>query len=68
MGVGEGVVAVSAACECMCGTHGSGGLSSADNVLGMHVGREVGGVGGVCEMCMCLAQCGVEGVESEWVI
>ena len=59
---------MSAGCECMCGTHGLGGWSSADNVLGMHVGRGVRGVVGVCEMCMCLAQCGVECVESEWVI
>ena len=50
---GPGVVAVSA---CMSGTHGSGVLSSTGDVL-------VRGVGGVCDMCMCLAQGGV----GEWM-
>ena len=34
---------------CMSGTHGSGVLSSTRDVL-------VRGVGGVCDMCMCLAR------------
>ena len=34
-------------------TRGSGVLSSAGDVLEMSVW---GGVGGVCDMCMCLAQ------------
>ena len=55
MGSGGGVVAVSA---CMCGTRGSGVLSSTGDVLEMSVVR---GVGGVCDMCMCLAQGGVGG-------
>ena len=37
---------------CMNGTHGSGVLSSTGDVLEMSVVR---GVGGVCDMCMCLA-------------
>ena len=44
------MVAVS---ECMSGTRGSGVLSSAGDMLEMSVVR---GVGGVCDMCMCLAQ------------
>ena len=40
---------------CMSGTSGSGVLSSTGDVL-------VRGVGGVCDMCMCLAL-GVEWVE-----
>ena len=48
-GLGEVVVAVSA---CMSGTRGSGVLSSTGDVL-------VRGVGGVCDMCMCLARGGV---------
>ena len=39
---------------CMSGTRGSGVLSSAGDVL-------VRGVGGVCDMCMCLARGGVGG-------
>ena len=42
---------------CMSGTHGSGVLSSTGDVL-------VRGVGGVCDMCMCLAWGGVGG---EWM-
>ena len=54
---GGGVVAVSA---CMSGTRGSGVLSSTGVVLEMSVVR---GVGGVCDMCMCLARggCGWRG-------
>ena len=37
------------------GTRGSGIVSSAADVLWMSVMREMRGVGGVCEMCMCLA-------------
>ena len=36
---------------CMSGTRGSGVLSSTGDVL-------VRGVGGVCDMCMCLARGG----------
>ena len=39
---------------CMSGTRGSGVLSST-------VDMPVRGVGGVCDMCMCLAQVGVGG-------
>ena len=56
-GVGSegGVVPVSA---CVGGTRGSGVLSSTCDVLEMSVVR---GVGGVCDMCMCLARGGVGG-------
>ena len=56
-GVGSGrcVVAVSAY---MGGKRGSGVLSSAGDVLEISVVR---GVGGVCDMCMCLARGG------EWI-
>ena len=50
------VVAVSAY---MGGTRGSGVLASAGEVQEMSVVR---GVGGVCDMCMCLARGGVGGV------
>ena len=48
----------------VCGTHGSCIVSSADNVLWMSVVRWMKRVGGVSEMCMCLARGGVgrEGV------
>ena len=46
------------------GTRGSGIVSSAADVIWMNVVRGMRGVGGVSEMCMCLAQGGV-GVE--WV-
>ena len=36
-------------------------MSSAADVLWMSVVRGMIGVGGVCEMCMCLAQGGVCG-------
>ena len=49
VGSGGGVVTVSA---CMSVTHGSGVLSSTDDVLEMSVVRGVGGVSG---MCMCLS-------------
>ena len=44
---------------CMCGTRGSGVLSSTGDVLEMSVVR---GVGGVCDMGMCLARGGVGGM------
>ena len=44
---------------CMSGTRGSGVLSSTGDVL-------VRGVGGVCDMCMCLARGGVGGEGGEW--
>ena len=43
---------------CMSGTRGSGVLSSTGDVL-------VRGVGGVCDMCMCLARGGVGGEGGE---
>ena len=58
MGYGGGVVAY------MGGTHGSGVLASACDVLGISVVR---GVGGVHDMCMCLPRGGVGGVGGEWV-
>ena len=48
----------------MCGTRGSGILSSAGDVLEMIVVR---GVGGVCDMCMCLARGGVGLEVHDWV-
>ena len=57
MGSGWGVVAVSA---CMSGTRGSGVLSSTGDVL-------VRDVGGVCDMCMCLARGDVGGEGGEWM-
>ena len=45
-------------------TRGSGVLASAGDVLEMSVVR---GVGGVCDMCMCLPWGGVGGVGGEWV-
>ena len=61
VGSGGGVVAVSV---CMGGTHGSGVLYSTCDVLEMSVVR---GVCGVCDMCMCLARCGVGGEGVEWM-
>ena len=48
----------------MSGTRGSGVLSSTGDVLEMSVVR---GVGGVCDMCMCLARDGVRGEGGEWM-
>ena len=48
----------------MGGTRGSGIVSSAADVLWMSVVHGMRGVGGVCEMFMCLARGGVDG---EWV-
>ena len=53
---GGGGVAMSA---CMGGTRGSCVLSSACDVLEMSVARGVGGVCDIC-MCMCLARVGWE--------
>ena len=50
---------VSAGHECVGGTHGSGNVYRAADVLGMSVVRGMREVGGVCEMCMCLARDGV---------
>ena len=55
VGFGGCVVAVSAY---MGGTRGSGVLASAGDVLAIRVVR---GVGGVYDMCMCLARGGVGG-------
>ena len=60
VGSGGGVVAVNAY---MGVTRGSSVLSS--DMLEMSVVR---GVGGVCDMCMCLARGGVGEVGSGWVI
>ena len=43
------------------GTRGSCFVSSAADVLWMCVVRGMRGVGGVCEMCMCLDRGGVGG-------
>ena len=58
---GGGVIVVSVGH--VGGKRGSGILSSAADMLGMSVVRGMKGVGGVCEMCMCLARGGVGG---EW--
>ena len=44
---------------CMCGTRGSGVLFSIGDVLEMSIVMR--GVGGVCDMCMCLTRGGVGG-------
>ena len=48
----------------MVGTRGSGILASAGDVVEISVVR---GVGGVYDMCMCLARGRVGGVGGEWV-
>ena len=58
------VVVVSAGHECVGGTRGSSIASSAADVLGMRVMRRVGGV---CDMCMCLAQGGIGDEKGEWI-
>ena len=50
----------------MGGICGSGIVSSAADVLGMSVVRGVRGVGGVCDMCMCLALAALE-ERGEWM-
>ena len=49
------------------GIRGSCIVSSAADVLGMSVVRGMRGVGGVCEMCMCLARGGIGGEGGEWI-
>ena len=46
----------------VCGTHGSGIVSIAVDVLWISVVRGMRGVGGICEICRCLARGGM-GVE-----
>ena len=53
---GDGNVGVVAVSAYMGGTRGSGVLASAGDVLEMSVVR---GVGGVCDMFMCLARGGL---------
>ena len=65
MGDGRGVVVVSV--WHVGGTRGSGIVSSAAGLLWMSVVRGMRGVGGVCEMCMCLARGGVGGEGGEWM-
>ena len=48
----------------VCGTRGSGVLSSTGDLLEMSVVR---GVGGVCDMCMCFARGGVGAEGGEWM-
>ena len=48
------------------GTRGSDIVSSATDVLWMSVVREMRGVGGVCEMCICLAPDWVWALPSMW--
>ena len=59
LGDGYGVLVLSAGH--MGGTRGSGIMSSAADVLWISVVRGMGRVGGVCEMCMCLARGSVGG-------
>ena len=49
------------------GTHGSGIVSSAADLLWMNVVRGMRGVGGVCEMCMRPDWGGVGGEGGEWM-
>ena len=49
------------------GTGGSGIVSNAADVLWMSVVRGMRGVGGVCEMCICLARGDVGGEGGEWM-
>ena len=41
-------------------------MSTADDMLNISVVRRVRGVGGVCEICMCLARGRVGG--GEWIV
>ena len=65
MGDGGSVVVVSAGH--VGGTRGLGIVSNVADVLGMSVVRGMRGVGGVCEMCMCLDRGGAGGEGSEWM-
>ena len=64
---GEGVIAVSLWHEYVDDTRGSDIVSSAADVLGTCVVRELRGVCGVFEMCMCLARGDVEGEGGKWI-
>ena len=59
-----GVVNLSSGHEYVRGTRRSGIVSSAADVLGMSMVCGMRGVGGVCEICMCLAR---GGVGDEWM-
>ena len=61
VGAGGPVITVNVWHECVCGTRGSTIVSSAADIIWMSVVRGMGGVRGVCEMCMCLARGGVGG-------
>ena len=67
VGDGGGVVMMSARHECAGGTPGSGIMSNAADLLGMRVVCGMRGVGGVCEMCICLARGGVGREGGEWI-
>ena len=61
---------MSAGHECVSGTRGPGIVSIVADVLGMSVLRGMTRLGGVCEMCMCLAWgCvgGKGGEGGEWI-
>ena len=51
----------------VCGTRGSGTVSSAADMLWMSVVRMMNEVGEKCEMCMCLTRGGVGGEGGEWM-
>ena len=55
-GVGDGGGVVVVRAGHMGGTRGSGIVSRAADVIGVSVVRGMRRVGGVCEMCMCLAR------------
>ena len=50
----------------MGGTCGSDSVFSAAHMPWMSVVRGLRGVGGVCELCTCLARGDLGGVEGEW--
>ena len=54
--------------EYMGSTRGSGIASSTADLQGMRVVRVMRGVGGACEMCVCLDRGGVGGEGGEWMI
>ena len=58
------VCVLCASCGGMSDTRGSCVLSITGDVLEMNVVR---GVGGVCDMCMCLARGGVSGEGGKWM-
>ena len=71
----EGARVAASWCDCgerrTCGwTRGSGIVFSAADILGMSVVRGMRGVGGVCEMCLCLARGGEGGgwVDNVWAL